>query len=175
MPGTPIARTQPDRIMVAAVRRLSAASAASGRSQSRYHGTSQALHSRIAKVAQPAMRIGSLPRHVRHSVQPATAANASANTARTASRLTDRSSAVLYGRLKRDDRPWFDDSSENALNTSVPKPSSPSATSSSAARAAPATKRQNRGRDPRARYGTTSAAEALTPAASVDQAPAAAG
>src|SRR5947207_1778941 len=75
-----MASTQPDNTKVAIVRYRSAASAASGSSHSRYQGTSQADVSRIANVAQPAMRIGSAPRHVRHSVQPATPANVSRTT-----------------------------------------------------------------------------------------------
>src|SRR4051812_48158697 len=171
----PIASTQPDSANVAIVSFRSPASATSGKSQSRYHGTSHAEQSRIASVAHAAIRIASPPRHVRHSVQAAAAANASANTARTLSRPTLNSSAVLYGRLSRDERPWFELSSENASNTLLPKPISPSTSRKTAAAAAPAIARHMRGRDPSARYGTTSAADALMPAAAVDHAPAAAG
>src|SRR3954452_22626970 len=170
-----MASTQPDSSSVATVRRRSNASAVSGSSQSRYHGTSHAEQSRIASVAQPAIRIGSAPRQVRHSVQAATTRNASANSARTGSRSTPRSEATLYGSDSLEDRPWFELSSENDSNTSLPNPIRPSTTSPAAAAAAPATARVMRGRDASTRYGTTSAADALIPAAAVDHAPAAAG
>src|SRR4051794_4334941 len=170
-----MASTQAESTSVAIVRRRSNASAASGSSQSRYHGTSHAEHSRMASVAQPAIRIGSAPRHVRHSVHAATTRNATANRARTGSRSTPRSWATLYGTDSFDERPWFELSRENDWNTFVPKPISPSSTSPAAAPAAPAMARHVRGRAPSARYGTTSAADAFTPAAAVDHAPAAAG
>src|SRR5215212_6358623 len=121
-----IASTQPDSAKVATVSRRSAASAVSGSSQSRYQGTSHAEHSRIARVAQPAIRIGSAPRHVRHRVHAATARNANANSARTGSRWTPSSSATLYGSDSFDERPWLELNKENDSKTSVPKPISPS-------------------------------------------------
>src|SRR3954453_5942721 len=170
-----MASTQPDSTSVAIVSRRSAASAASGRSHSRYHGTSHAEQSRIASVAHPAMRIGSAPRQVRHSVQAATTRNARANSARTGSRSTPSSSATLYGSDSFEERPWFELSSENDSKTSVPNPISPSTTRPTAAPSAPAIARHIRGRDASTRYGTTSAADALIPAAAVDHAPVATG
>src|SRR4051794_4582705 len=157
------------------VRRRSKASAASGSSHSRYQGTSHAEQSRIAKVAQPAMRIGSAPRHVRQSVHAATARNATANSARTGSRSTPRRDATLYGSDSFDDRPWFELRSENDSNTSVPKPITRAPPNRAPAPAPRRRARGSRGRDPSTRYGTASAAAALIPAASVPQAPAAAG
>lgn len=76
--GTAIASIQAQRTMVAGRSLRSEASTASGRSHIAYQGTSQADATSSARVAHPAVVIGSAPRHARTRSHPATAANATA-------------------------------------------------------------------------------------------------
>jgi hypothetical protein len=152
---------------VAARRRRSPLTAASGSAQITYQGNSHAVASSRASIAQPAATRQSPPRAVRHSAHASTAMNTPTNTCRhqvgvplrptrravSAGMLCVATSCCCSPTASRKPRAW------------APKPISPSPASASRLNAAmPSTDRRSRARlGARTKKGSTSPAVTLMP------------
>ncbi len=126
---------------VAARRRRSPLTAASGSSQVAYQGNSQAVESSSASVVHPAAMRQSAPRVVRHSAKASTATNAIMNRWRHqfGVPLSPTSRASSAGTLWVATSCCCSPTASRKLRACVPKPTSPTATSATRPRQAVAT------------------------------------